>query len=155
MTVRGGWSGSGAPLVAGGEVPGVVGGGGVPADSGAGGVGVVVDGGGVGQGQAHHDSPPAGGARGGEADQGSGVDGAVRGAGVEVGEQLGDGPAVPGDGARWGEGGDVGDGGRGRVAEGQHVGEPLPGVVDAAGDARRRPADVDRWCGTRPRTGTR
>jgi len=35
---------------------------------------------------------------------------------------------------RGGEGGDVGARGRGRVADEQHVGEPLPGVVDAAGD---------------------
>ena len=72
------------------------------------------------------------------------MDGAVRGAGGQVGEQLGDGPAVPGDGARWGEGGDVGDGGRGGVAEDQHVGEPVPGFVDAAGD---RDAALRMWTG--------
>jgi len=54
------------------------------------------------------------------------------------------GPAVPGDGSRWGEGGDVGDGGRGRVAEDRHVGEPLPGVVDAAGNGD---AALRMWTG--------
>jgi len=61
---------------------------------------------------------------------------------LEVGEQLGDGPAVPGDDAGPGECGDVG--GRGRVAEDQHVGEPLPGVVDAAGDGD---AALRMWTG--------
>src|SRR5664279_23418 len=41
-------------------------------------------------------------------------------------------------------GGDVGDGGRGRVAEGQHVGQALPGVVDAAGDGD---AALRMWTG--------
>jgi len=122
-----------APLVARGQVPGVMGSRGVPTGTDGAARGVVVDGGGVGQGQAHHVSPPPI-RRGGEDGEGSGVDGAVRGAGVEVGEQLGDGPAVPGAGARWGEGGDVGDGGRVRVAEDQHVGQALPCVVDAAGN---------------------
>jgi len=46
---------------------------------------------------------------------GSGVDGAVRGVGVEVGEQFGEGAAVPGDG----ECGDVG--GRGRAVGSQKI----------------------------------
>ena len=64
------------------------------------------------------------------------MDGAVGGAGGEVGEQFGDGAAVPGDGACRGEGGDVGDGGRGGVA-----------IARSIDDARRRLADMLIFCG--------
>jgi hypothetical protein len=106
------------------------------------------------QGQTHHGSPPTI-RRRGESDEGGGRGRcAVGGAGVEVGEQLGDGPAVMRDGARWGEGGDGGDGGRGGVAEDQHVGEPVAGLVDAAGDRDAALRWSGSWsCDFRARTG--
>ena len=109
-------------------MPGVVPGPGVPAGR-VGGVVVVEDGGGVGQGEAHDPHR-------------SSSDRLVSGRAMTVRSgapvlhcayRSATGPAVGLDGTVRGEGDDVGCHRRGGVAEQQHVGEPLPGLLDGAG----------------------
>jgi len=65
-----------------------------------------------------------------------------RGAGVEVGEQLGDGAAVPGDGAAAGECGDVSGRGVAGVAEDEHDYGPIPATTKCSDRQRSTGAEL-------------